>query len=95
MIQKLLRRFYLRQSRKTFLLYSMVAFGVPFSLWLLWGRIGRGGLLYYAYIVAIGLACSVLWGYIVWELYAKHVIRRMSEKLEGGSSTASDTSKES
>ena len=85
MPQPLLRRLYLRQTRAKFILATITAVGLPGALGLVFMFRNYGGFFFFVYLVLVALVFSALGGFVVWEIYAKHVVRRISEMSQGSS----------
>ncbi len=73
---KLLAKFgiYLRK-RQNFLLYSVVAVGVPSAFGLIW-MFGDGrGLGYWIFLTALAFGGAYGWGVVMWHVFAKNFSR--------------------
>ena len=70
------------QTKKSFIVYCVVAIGIPYSGVLLWIFGSLGDPIWKAYLIVLGLLFGLLTGVAGWHFYAKGFVERIRRERE-------------
>ena len=70
------------QEKRNFMIYSLVATGIPGAIALVWWLGGYGNIWFSVYLVLIVFLGAYLWGLLMWRFFMKRFLRRTEEAIK-------------